>query len=193
MCRHVIFTGNSDASTVVTSFDPEVVDPSPRKLHSVEFPRGSSYLPNLVTVALMWAEVAEERYYILLPVRVILRPLRYSHFGDFSKSPNCAIFKITVSCPEFFALSNGTNVTIGTFYVTFGPFQHAVGGRGCIMRSGHGSTTHVSSVWQARLRYCPYLSCEVDWLKQTADRMSTTHCGANLHKQRHCSTMGQTW
>ena len=127
MCRHVIFTGNSDASTVMTSFEPEVVDPSPRKLHSVKLLRGSSYLPNLVIVALMWAEVAEEGYYILLPVCVILRPLQYLDFGDFSKRPNYAIFKITWSCPEFFALSNGTNVTIGTFYVTFGPFQHAVG------------------------------------------------------------------
>ena len=60
MCRHVIFTGNSDTSAVVTSFDPEVVDPIPPKLHSVEFPRGSPYLPNLVIVALMGAEIAEE-------------------------------------------------------------------------------------------------------------------------------------
>ena len=115
MCTHVIFAGNSDASAVVTSFDPEFLDPSPPKLHSVEFTRGSLYPPNWVTVALMGAEVAEEGYYILLPVRVILRPLRYSHFGDFSKSPNCAIFKITWSCPEFFALSNDTNVSFGTF------------------------------------------------------------------------------
>ena len=83
MCRHVIFTGNSNASAHVTSFDPEVVDPSPPKSHSVEFPRGSSYPPNLVIVALMGAEVAEEGYYILLPVCVILRPLRYSHFEYF--------------------------------------------------------------------------------------------------------------
>ena len=83
MCRHVIFTGNSDASAVVTSFDPEVVDPSPPKLHSVVFSRGSPYPPNLVIVALMGADVAEEEYYLLPPVRVILRPPRYLHFGDF--------------------------------------------------------------------------------------------------------------
>ena len=47
----------------------------------------------------------------------------------FSKSRNCAIFKKTSSCPEFSALSNGPNVTLGTFYVTFGPFQHAVAPR----------------------------------------------------------------
>ena len=87
MCRRVIFTGNSDASAIVTSFDPEVVDPSPPKLHSVEFPRGTPYPPNLVITALMGAEVAEAEYYILLPVRVILRPLRYSHFGDFFEKP----------------------------------------------------------------------------------------------------------
>ena len=87
MCRHVIFAGNSDASAVVTSFDSEVVDPSPPKLHSVELPRGSPYPPNLVIVALMGAEVAEEGYYTLLPVRLILRPLRYSHFGDFFEKP----------------------------------------------------------------------------------------------------------
>ena len=83
MCRHVFFAGNSDASALVTSFDPEVVDPSPPKLYSVEFPRGSPYPPNLVIVALMGAEVAEEGYYILLPEGVILRPLPYSHFEYF--------------------------------------------------------------------------------------------------------------
>ena len=87
MCRHVNFTGNSDASALVTSFDLEVVDPNPPKSHSVEFSRGSPYPPNLVAVALMGDEVAEEGYYILLPVGVILRPLRYSHFGDFFEKP----------------------------------------------------------------------------------------------------------
>ena len=87
VCRHVIFAGNSDASAVVTSFDPEVVDPSPPKLHSVEFPRRSPYPPNLVILALMGAEVAEEWYYTLLLVRLILRPLWYSHFGEFFKKP----------------------------------------------------------------------------------------------------------
>ena len=62
MCRNVIFTGNSQASAVVTSFDPEVADPNPPKLHSVEFSRGSPYPPNLVIVALMGAEIAEEGY-----------------------------------------------------------------------------------------------------------------------------------